>query len=73
MTLLWNFGRLFDCQFALYEFLYVCIYLQIYKSNEKKNTFIDAGDTDSSNWLRYVNCGRAESEQNLKAFQFKGE
>ena len=35
--------------------------------------YIDAEDTRFSNWLRYVNCARSESEQNLLAFQYHGE
>lgn len=26
-----------------------------------------------ANWMRYVNCARHEEEQNLMAFQYKGE
>ncbi|KAJ8957942.1 hypothetical protein NQ318_001941 [Aromia moschata] len=33
---------------------------------------IDAGDEKNSNWMRYVNCARNSSEQNVVAFQYKG-
>lgn len=32
-----------------------------------------AGTSVNSNWMRFVNCARHESEQNLMAFQYKGE
>ncbi|KAK9871144.1 hypothetical protein WA026_011426 [Henosepilachna vigintioctopunctata] len=34
---------------------------------------VDAGDEKNSNWMRYVNCARHFKEQNLMAFQYKGE
>ena len=34
--------------------------------------FIDGKDESTSNWLRYVNCARTESEQNMVAFQYCG-
>ncbi|XP_068711466.1 zinc finger protein Xfin-like [Montipora foliosa] len=34
---------------------------------------IDARDEKYSNWLRFVNCARNEDEQNLVAFQYRGE
>ena len=45
--------------------------LQIYE-NGKPSHFVDAKDKATSNWMRYVNCAPSESEQNLVAFQFKG-
>ncbi|XP_060558031.1 zinc finger protein 737-like [Ruditapes philippinarum] len=44
---------------------------QIY-ANGKPSHFVDARDKVTSNWMRYVNCAPSESEQNLVAFQFKG-
>lgn len=35
--------------------------------------FIDAGNPGVSNWMRYVNCARHISEQNLAAFQYRGQ
>ncbi|XP_071148205.1 histone-lysine N-methyltransferase PRDM9-like [Mytilus edulis] len=35
--------------------------------------FIDALDRSKSNWMRYVNCARNEDEQNLIAYQYKGD
>ncbi|CAC5383651.1 PRDM7_9 [Mytilus coruscus] len=37
------------------------------------NHFIDALDKSKSNWMRYVNCARNEDEQNLIAYQYKGD
>jgi hypothetical protein len=45
---------------------------QIYKDN-KPHHYIDAKDVAKSNWMRYCNCARNESEQNLIAFQYQGE
>lgn len=35
--------------------------------------FIDARRENESNWMRYVNCARNDEEQNLVAFQYRGE
>ena len=35
--------------------------------------FLDGRDESHSNWMRFVNCSRCEDEQNLVAFQFRGE
>ena len=35
--------------------------------------FIDAFNKSKANWMRYVNCARNEDEQNLIAYQYKGE
>ncbi|XP_064647498.1 histone-lysine N-methyltransferase PRDM9-like [Lineus longissimus] len=45
---------------------------QIYKDT-KPHHYVDARDPAKSNWLRYTNCARNEGEQNLLAFQYKGE
>ena len=34
---------------------------------------VDAREESHSNWLRFVNCARNEDEQNLIAFQYRGE
>ena len=39
----------------------------------KISCYIDGKDEKYSNWLRFINCSRTESEQNLVAFQFYGE
>ncbi|CAB1337724.1 unnamed protein product, partial [Coregonus sp. 'balchen'] len=44
----------------------------IYKSKHWDD-YIDAGKDTHSNWMRYVNCARREEEQNLVAFQYRGE
>ncbi|KAK6469751.1 putative histone-lysine N-methyltransferase PRDM7 [Huso huso] len=46
--------------------------LQITKG-KNDHEYIDAKSEANSNWMRYVNCARNEEEQNLVAFQYKGE
>ena len=41
--------------------------------NGRVTHVVDARDENHSNWLRFVNCARNEDEQNLVAFQFRGE
>ncbi|KAL9985671.1 hypothetical protein ACROYT_G008097 [Oculina patagonica] len=41
--------------------------------NGRVTRVVDARDEKHSNWLRFVNCARNEDEQNLVAFQFRGE
>nr|XP_023647020.1 zinc finger protein 431-like isoform X1 [Paramormyrops kingsleyae]XP_023647022.1 zinc finger protein 431-like isoform X1 [Paramormyrops kingsleyae] len=43
----------------------------VYKGKQCE-TYIDARRESHSNWMRYVNCARDEEEQNLVAFQHKG-
>ncbi|KAL5005623.1 hypothetical protein ScPMuIL_016781 [Solemya velum] len=45
---------------------------QVYK-NGKPYYFIDAHNPKKANWMRYVNCARSESEQNVTAYQHNGE
>lgn len=33
---------------------------------------VDGRDAFQSNWLRYVNCSRSASEQNIRAVQYDG-
>ncbi|XP_061434460.1 oocyte zinc finger protein XlCOF6-like [Lethenteron reissneri] len=44
----------------------------IYK-NKKDREYVDAHDESKSNWMRFVNCARNEQEQNLVAFQHRGQ
>ncbi|CAK1592025.1 unnamed protein product [Parnassius mnemosyne] len=46
---------------------------QIYDENNKPKHVVDAADGDRSNWMRYVNCSRNWNEQNLLAYQYKGQ
>ncbi|XP_063530703.1 histone-lysine N-methyltransferase PRDM7-like, partial [Cydia strobilella] len=46
---------------------------QLYDRNNKPSHVVDASDANNSNWMRYVNCSRRYSEQNLVAFQYQGE
>ncbi|XP_073966165.1 uncharacterized protein [Choristoneura fumiferana] len=46
---------------------------QIYDKNHKPLHVIDARDDNASNWMRYVNCSRHVSEQNLVAYQYQGQ
>ncbi|XP_078361042.1 histone-lysine N-methyltransferase PRDM9-like [Oculina patagonica] len=39
----------------------------------KFSHFVDGRDENESNWMRFVNCSRCEDEQNLVAYQFRGE
>lgn len=39
----------------------------------KFSHFLDGQDEIHSNWMRFVNCSRCEDEQNLVAYQFRGE
>lgn len=48
------------------------IHFQIIE-NGRVTHVVDARDEQHSNWLRFVNCARNEDEQNLVAFQFRGE
>nr|CAD7265283.1 unnamed protein product [Timema shepardi] len=47
-------------------------YTQISR-NRRTSHCVDARDKAVSNWMRFVNCARYEEEQNLLAFQYKGE
>lgn len=46
--------------------------MQIVKDG-KFSHFLDGRDKNHSNWMRFVNCSRYEDEQNLVAFQYRGE
>ncbi|KAJ8706469.1 hypothetical protein PYW07_012547 [Mythimna separata] len=46
---------------------------QIFGANSKRLHVVDAADEGRSNWMRYVNCARHSKEQNLLAFQYKGQ
>ena len=35
--------------------------------------YVNGKDIQHSNWMRYVNCSRTEDEQNLIAYQYRGE
>uniref|UniRef100_A0A8W8JNH2 Histone-lysine N-methyltransferase PRDM9 n=1 Tax=Magallana gigas TaxID=29159 RepID=A0A8W8JNH2_MAGGI len=45
---------------------------QIYKQGQRSH-FVNAFKEPMSNWMRYVNCARSESEQNMVAFQHRGQ
>ncbi|XP_063436674.1 histone-lysine N-methyltransferase PRDM9-like [Mytilus trossulus] len=45
---------------------------QIYTDGTTSH-YIDANNKTKSNWMRYVNCARNEDEQNLIAYQYKGQ
>ena len=34
--------------------------------------FIDGSDLESSSWMRFIQCARSKHEQNLFAFQYRG-
>ena len=58
------------CIFLNYYFFSFII--QIYKHGQPSH-FVNAFKEPISNCVRYVNCARSESEQNLVAFQHKGQ
>ncbi|KAF0299580.1 putative histone-lysine N-methyltransferase PRDM7 [Amphibalanus amphitrite] len=43
------------------------------KKGEHVHHLVNAEDPSCSNWLRRVNCARSEEEQNLVAFQYRGQ
>ncbi|KAF0292635.1 putative histone-lysine N-methyltransferase PRDM7 [Amphibalanus amphitrite] len=43
------------------------------KKGDRVHHSVNAEDPSCSNWLRRVNCARSEEEQNLVAFQHKGQ
>ena len=42
-------------------------------SDSGKKIFVDGKSEKYANWMRFVNCARNDAEQNLVAFQYKGE
>ncbi|PSN56705.1 PR domain zinc finger protein 4, partial [Blattella germanica] len=43
------------------------------RRNRRPSHCVDAMHCGLANWMRYVNCARHEEEQNLMAFQYKGQ
>ncbi|XP_043237184.1 histone-lysine N-methyltransferase PRDM9-like isoform X5 [Amphibalanus amphitrite] len=43
------------------------------KKGKRVHHSVNAVDPSCSNWLRRVNCARSEEEQNLVAFQYRGQ
>ncbi|KAF0303772.1 Histone-lysine N-methyltransferase PRDM9 [Amphibalanus amphitrite] len=43
------------------------------KKGKRVHHSVNAEDPSCSNWLRRVNCVRSEEEQNLVAFQYRGQ
>ena len=48
------------------------MFFQIVK-DDKVSYYVNGADVQESNWMRYVNCSRVEEEQNLIAYQYRGE
>ncbi|XP_053469281.1 histone-lysine N-methyltransferase PRDM9-like [Ictalurus furcatus] len=46
--------------------------LEIYRSRQREE-YIDAKRETYANWMRFVNCAHNDEEQNLVAFQYRGE
>ena len=46
--------------------------LQVRDDYGKLMHLVDGRDAFQSNWLRYVNCSRCASEQNIRAVQYDG-
>jgi hypothetical protein len=59
-------------QFVLLWILYQPCLFQVY-ADGKPSHWVDAINSSKSNWMRYVNCARTEAEQNIMAYQHKGE
>lgn len=68
------YTRIFEASnyYDNYSILDIPISFQIYLDGDPIH-FIDALDKSKSNWMRYVNCARNEDEQNLIAYQYKGD
>ena len=52
-------------QYTVYTFIQV-------RHKGAKPYWIDGQDTAHSNWMRFVNCARDEAEQNVAAYQHRG-
>lgn len=48
------------------------VFLQVRDDYGKLMHLVDGRDAFQSNWLRYVNCSRHASEQNIRAVQYDG-
>ncbi|XP_063051361.1 histone-lysine N-methyltransferase PRDM9-like [Engraulis encrasicolus] len=48
-------------------------YSWVISKSHEEDEYIDASRHTHSNWMRYVNCARGSEEQNLVAFQYRGE
>ncbi|KAL4703491.1 hypothetical protein ACJJTC_011293 [Scirpophaga incertulas] len=46
---------------------------QLYNERRVRTKVVDAADPNYSNWMRYVNCSRHWREQNLVAYQYRGQ
>lgn len=55
-----------------HQLVHLFFLLQIVKDG-KFSHFVDGHNESQSNWMRFVNCSRCEDEQNLVAYQFRGE
>ncbi|RXM36462.1 putative histone-lysine N-methyltransferase PRDM7 [Acipenser ruthenus] len=48
-------------------------YSWMIRKGNSDHEYLDAKNEANSNWMRYVNCARNDEEQNLVAFQYKGQ
>ena len=39
----------------------------------KVSYYVNGADVQHGNWMRFVNCSRIEEEQNLIAYQYRGQ
>ena len=51
---------------------FIILYFKIFDGS-KLTCFIDGSDEETSGWMRFIQCARSKVEQNLYAFQYKGE
>ena len=50
----------------------IFLWTQIFK-DKKRIYYINGQKRSTANWMRYVNCARNESEQNLIAYQYRSQ
>eukprot|EP00731_Ephydatia_muelleri_P025691 Em0017g774a len=48
-------------------------YMWEVKQRGQRAFYLDGSDLECSNWMRFVNCARNEKEQNMVAFQYRGQ
>ena len=73
IMIFWVEGDILFSSTAVHQYCsFSILYFQIIEHGRVTHV-VDARDEGHSNWLRFVNCARNEDEQNLVAFQYRGE
>ena len=57
----------------LYRSLSIIDFLIQIVKDGKVLYYVNGADIQQGNWMRYANCSRTEDEQNLIAYQYRGE